>query len=71
MTTENKTPEKYKAINYEPLLGVVTCPNRCFIGQVKYYPNPERALFEMRTCACCKGEGEVTVETAEQIEAIL
>jgi len=48
-----------------------TCPNMCLGGQVKYYPNPEKALFDMRSCQFCKGKGEVTAEEAKKIEAML
>ena len=63
--------KKDSKMTYDSVLGVVTCPNRCFDGQVKYYPSPEIALFDMRSCPLCKGKGKVTAEEAKRIEAML
>ena len=52
------------------LLGVVTCPNRCFNGMVKVHEY-ERALYDLVKCPYCKGKGEVTQNRAKEIEAIL
>lgn len=71
MNKRNTNIENTESMQYDTVLGVVTCPNRCLNGQVKYYPNTERAFFDMRSCPFCKGKGKVTIEEAQNIEAVL
>lgn len=46
---------------------LVRCPNLCTQGQVKVYPDPDRALFDLKPCPDCKGKGKVTPEQAALI----
>lgn len=55
--------------NINNKLELVDCPNICLNGYVKYYDNPEIALFHMGTCPYCKGK--VSIQKAKRIEAIL
>lgn len=50
---------------------LVRCPNLCLDGQVKHYPNPNIALYDMVNCNVCKGEGRMTREEADKIEKTL
>lgn len=46
---------------------LVRCPNLCSEGRVKYYPDPDRALYDLVPCTDCKGMGMVTPEQAVRI----
>ena len=45
----------------------VRCPNICFEGQIKHFPDQTKALFHMIKCPYCKGTGKVSEERAIQI----
>lgn len=49
----------------------VQCPNKCLNGKVKYYSDPNIALFDLVNCKYCNGDGEVSKEKEKEILNIL
>lgn len=48
---------------------LVRCPNMCNGGLVKFYPDPERALYTTESCRYCGGVGKVHASKYERIDS--
>ena len=52
-------------------VSLVRCPNYCIAGEVKIWPEPNKALYVMEKCKFCEGEGVIPESKYDEVNNLI